>query len=174
LPKSYFSWDPILTANESGFFPYTPATNLLYGLQEAIRMLKAEGLANVFARHARHGEATRRAANGWGLELLCLDPREYSNSLTALLVPDGYDADALRATILDNFDMSLGTGLGKLKSRVFRIGHLGSFNDLMLASVLAGVQMGLELSRIPHGDGITPALAYLAQTAPSAAPLTAV
>lgn len=174
LPKSYFAWDDILAANRDGYFPYTPATNLLYGLREAIRMLKEEGLANVFARHARHAEATRRAVRGWGLELLCLDRREYSNSLTAILVPPGHDADALRATILENFDMSLGTGLGKLKGRVFRIGHLGSFNDLMLAGTLAGVQMGLEVARIPHGDGMSPALAYLAETAPTAASLATV
>lgn len=174
LPKSYFAWDDILAANRDGYFPYTPATNLLYGLREAIRMLKEEGLADVFARHARHAEATRRAVRGWGLELLCLDRREYSNSLTAILVPPGHDADALRATILENFDMSLGTGLGKLKGRVFRIGHLGSFNDLMLAGTLAGVQMGLEVARIPHGDGMSPALAYLAETAPTAASLATV
>ena len=168
LPRSYFSWDEILSANKAGFFPYTPATNLLYWLREAIRLLKEEGLTNVFTRHARHGEATRRAAQGWGLELLCLNPREYSNSLTAILVPGGHDADSLRATILENFDMSLGTGLGRLKSRVFRIGHLGSFNDLMLAGTLAGVQMGLELAEIPHGDGVTPALAHLAQTVSAA------
>jgi alanine-glyoxylate transaminase / serine-glyoxylate transaminase / serine-pyruvate transaminase len=171
LPRSYFAWDEILEANKTGYFPYTPATNLLYGLLEALHMLHEETLPAVFARHARHGEATRRAARGWGLEMLALDPREYSNTLTALIVPDGVDADALRATILDRFDMSLGTGLGKVKGKVFRIGHLGSFNDLMLAGTLCGVQMGLELAEIPHGDGVTPALAYLA--APAAAPALA-
>ncbi|MDQ2858532.1 MAG: aminotransferase class V-fold PLP-dependent enzyme [Candidatus Eremiobacteraeota bacterium] len=174
FPKSYFSWDDILAANASGFFPYTPATNMLYGLREAIRMLAEEGLDNVFARHARHAEATRRAVRGWELELLCLDPEEYSNSLTAILMPTGYDADRLRATILENFDMSLGTGLGRLKGRVFRIGHLGSFNDLMLAGTLAGVQMGLEAAHVPHGDGMSPALAFLAETAPTATALTTV
>ena len=171
LPRSYFAWDEILEANRTGYFPYTPATNLLYGLREALHMLHEERLPAVFARHARHGEATRRAARGWGLEILALDPREYSNTLTALLVPDGVDADALRATILERFDMSLGTGLGKVKGRVFRIGHLGSFNDLMLAGTLCGVQMGLESAGIPHGDGVGPALAYL--TAPATAPALA-
>jgi alanine-glyoxylate transaminase/serine-glyoxylate transaminase/serine-pyruvate transaminase len=169
MPRSYWAWDEMLVANRDGYFPYTPATNLMYGLREALHMLHEEGLANVFARHARHGEATRRAARGWGLEILALDPREYSNTLTALLVPDGVDADALRATILERFDMSLGTGLGKLKGRVFRIGHLGSFNDLMLAGTLSGVQMGLDLAGIPHGDGVTPALAYLANPTPALA-----
>jgi alanine-glyoxylate transaminase/serine-glyoxylate transaminase/serine-pyruvate transaminase len=169
MPRSYWAWDEMLAANRDGYFPYTPATNLMYGLREALHMLHEEGLPNVFARHARHGEATRRAARGWGLELLALDPREYSNTLTALLVPDGVDADALRATILDRFDMSLGTGLGKMKGRVFRIGHLGSFNDLMLAGTLSGVQMGLDLAGIPRGDGVTPALAYLANPTPALA-----
>ena len=168
MPRAYWAWDDMLSANATGYFPYTPATNLLYGLREALHMLHEEGMENVFARHARHGEATRRAARGWGLEILALDPREYSNTLTALIVPDGVDADALRATILERFDMSLGTGLGKVKGRVFRIGHLGSFNDLMLAGTLCGVQMGLELAGIAHGDGVAPALAYLA--APNAAP----
>jgi alanine-glyoxylate transaminase/serine-glyoxylate transaminase/serine-pyruvate transaminase len=169
MPRSYWAWDEMLAANRDGYFPYTPATNLMYGLREALRMLHEEGLPNVFARHARHGEATRRAARGWGLEILALDPREYSNTLTALLVPDGVDADALRATILERFDMSLGTGLGKMKGRVFRIGHLGSFNDLMLAGTLSGVQMGLDLAGIAHGDGVSPALAYLANPTPALA-----
>jgi alanine-glyoxylate transaminase/serine-glyoxylate transaminase/serine-pyruvate transaminase len=169
LPRSYWAWDEILAANATGYFPYTPATNMLYGLRESLRMLHEEGMPNVFARHARHGEATRRAARGWGLEILAVDPREYSNTLTALLVPDGTNADALRATILEHFDMSLGTGLGKVAGRVFRIGHLGSFNDLMLAGTLCGVQMGLELAGIPHGDGVTPALSYLAAPAPAPA-----
>jgi alanine-glyoxylate transaminase/serine-glyoxylate transaminase/serine-pyruvate transaminase len=173
LPHAYWAWDEMLAANATGYFPYTPATNMLYGLREALHMLHEEGLANVFARHARHGEATRRAARGWGLEILALDPREYSNTLTALIVPDGVDADALRATILERFDMSLGTGLGKVKGRVFRIGHLGSFNDLMLAGTLCGVQMGLDLAGIPHGDGVAPALAYLAAPNPAPALVTA-
>ena len=162
LPRSYWAWDEMLESNRDGYFPYTPATNMLYGLREALHMLHEEGLPNVFARHARHGEATRRAVRGWGLEILALDPREYSNTLTTIVVPEGIDADALRATILERFDMSLGTGLGKLKGKVFRIGHLGSFNDLMLAGTLCGVQMGLELAGIPHGDGVAAALEYLA------------
>jgi alanine-glyoxylate transaminase/serine-glyoxylate transaminase/serine-pyruvate transaminase len=168
MPRSYWAWDEMLEANRTGYFPYTPATNLLYGLLEALHMLHEETLPAVFARHARHGEATRRAVRGWGLEILALDPREYSNTLTAIVVPEGFDADALRATILERFDMSLGTGLGKVKGRVFRIGHLGSFNDLMLAGTLCGVQMGLELAGIAHGDGVSAALAYLA--APSTSP----
>lgn len=170
LPKSYFAWDAMIEANASGFFPYTPATNLLFGLRESLRMLADEGLEHVFARHARHAEATRRATAGWGLDIVCADEREYSHSLTALLMPDGHDADALRDAILEHFDMSLGTGLGTLKGRVFRIGHLGWFNDLMLAGTLAGVQMGLDLRGVPHGDGVSPALAFLARTA--ALPLT--
>ena len=167
LPRAYWSWDDMLDSNATGWFPYTPATNLLYGLREALHMLHEEGLPNVFARHARHGEATRRAVRGWGLEILALDPREYSNTLTAILVPDGVDADALRATILERFDMSLGTGLGRVKGKVFRIGHLGSFNDLMLAGTLCGVQMGLDACGIAHGDGVGPALAYLSDPAPA-------
>jgi alanine-glyoxylate transaminase / serine-glyoxylate transaminase / serine-pyruvate transaminase len=174
LPRSYWAWDEMLPANREGYFPYTPATNLLYGLREALLMLHEETLPAVFARHARHGEAARRAVRGWGLEILALDPREYSNTLTAIVVPDGADADALRATILQTFDMSLGTGLGKLKGKVFRIGHLGSFNDLMLAGTLCGVQMGLELAKIPHGDGVSPALDYLAAPATSPALAAAV
>jgi len=138
--RSYWDWRPILEANEKGFFPYTPSTNLLYGLRESLRMLEEEGLANVFARHARHAEATRRAVRAWGLEVLCLDEREYSSSLTAVLCPD---ADRVRTRALERFDLSLGTGLGKLANRVFRIGHLGSFNDLMLCGTLAGVEMAL-------------------------------
>ncbi len=168
MPRSYWAWDEMLDANRTGYFPYTPATNLLYGLLEALTMLHEETMPAVFARHARHGEATRRAVRGWGLDILAVDPREYSNTLTAILVPDGVDADALRATILDRFDMSLGTGLGKVKGRVFRIGHLGSFNDLMLAGTLCGVQMGLGLAGIAHGDGVSAALDYLA--APTTAP----
>jgi alanine-glyoxylate transaminase/serine-glyoxylate transaminase/serine-pyruvate transaminase len=164
--KSYWAWSEIIQANKSGFWPYTPATNMLYGLREAINMLHEEGLEAVFARHARFAEATRRAVNAWGLELLCLQPLQYSNSLTAVLLREHDDADQLRATILENFDMSLGTGLGRLKGRVFRIGHLGDFNDLMLAGTLCGVQMGLEMQAIRHGDGVSAALDYLASTAP--------
>ncbi len=145
---------------------------MLFGLREALAMLHEEGLPAVFARHARHGEATRRAVRGWGLELLALDPREYSDSLTAVLVPPGADADALRGLILERFNMSLGTGLGKLKGRVFRIGHLGWFNDLMLAGTLCGVQMGLRLAGIAQGDGLTPALESL-QSATAGPPAAA-
>ena len=162
LAKSYWAWEPILSANRSGFFPYTPPTNLLYGLQESIRMLEEEGLQNVFARHDRHAEATRRAVRAWGLEILCVDPEEYSSSLTAVLMPEGYDADDLRGVILENFNMSLGTGLGKVKGKVFRIGHLGDFNDLMLAGTLSGVEMGLALAGIPCSKGgVAEALDYL-------------
>ncbi len=171
LPRSYWSWDDMLDSNTSGFFPYTPATNLLYGLREAVTMLQEEGLDNVFARHHRHGEATRRAVRGWALELVAADPREYSDTVTAVFTPEGVDADALRKTILERFDMSLGTGLGRLAKRVFRIGHLGSFNDLMLAGTLCGVQMGLELAEIRHDDGVSAALAYLAN--PQGAPALA-
>jgi alanine-glyoxylate transaminase/serine-glyoxylate transaminase/serine-pyruvate transaminase len=153
LPKAFWGWDEMLAANKNGFFPYTPATNLLYGLREAIEMLNAEGLENVFARHTRHGEATRKAVTAWGLEVLCQNPAEYSGSLTAVLVPDGHDADRLRNVILDAFDMSLGMGLGRLAGKVFRIGHLGHFNDLTLAGTLAGVEMGLKLAGIPHRPG---------------------
>jgi alanine-glyoxylate transaminase / serine-glyoxylate transaminase / serine-pyruvate transaminase len=149
LPKAFWDWEPMLAANQRGFFPYTPNTNLMYGLKEALRLLDEEGLPNVFARHTRHAEATRAAVRGWGLEVLCLDEREHSGSLTAVLVPEGVDADKIRAVILDRFDMSLGAGLGKLAGKIFRIGHLGAFNDLTLAGTLAGVQMGLNLAGVP-------------------------
>ncbi|PRX97287.1 pyridoxal-phosphate-dependent aminotransferase family protein [Allonocardiopsis opalescens] len=162
LPRSYFDWRPVLAANKAGFFPYTPATNLLYGLREALRMLREEGLPKVYARHARHAAATRAAVRGWGLEVLCADEREHSGSLTAVLVPEGHDADKVRALILDRFDMSLGTGLGRLAGRVFRIGHLGHFNDLTLAGTLAGVQMGLALAGVRvDPNGINAALDHL-------------
>ena len=162
LPRSYWDWSPIIRDNSAGFYPYTPATNLLYGLRESTAMLLEEGLPSVFARHCRHGEATRRAVKAWGLENLALDPEEYSSSLTAVLVPDGHDADRLRRVILERFDMSLGTGLGKLKGRVFRIGHLGDFNDLMLAGALGGVEMGLAAAGVPFkAGGVTAALEYL-------------
>ncbi|SMC52283.1 pyridoxal-phosphate-dependent aminotransferase family protein [Kibdelosporangium aridum] len=148
LPRTFWDWQPMLAANERGLFPYTPNTNLMYGLKEALRLLYEEGLPNVFARHARHAAATRAAVRGWGLEVLCLDEREHSGSLTAVLVPEGVDADKVRAVILDRFDMSLGAGLGKLAGKVFRIGHLGAFNDLTLAGTLAGVHMGLVLSGV--------------------------
>ena len=166
LPKSYWNWDEMLKANKSGFFPYTPATNLLYGLREALRMLDEEGLDNVLQRHARHGEATRAAARAWGLDIVAENPAEYSNSLTAVYTPEGHSADRLRQIILDRFDMSLGTGLGKLAGRVFRIGHLGSFNDLMLAGTLSGVEMGLALAGVPHkAGGVQAAMASLTASA---------
>jgi alanine-glyoxylate transaminase/serine-glyoxylate transaminase/serine-pyruvate transaminase len=169
LPRSYWGWDEMLANNKSGYFPYTPATNLLYGLREALAMLREEGLENVFARHDRHAEATRRAVRAWGLEVLCAVPEEYSSSLTAVLTPAGHDADQLRKRILEAFDMSLGTGLGKLAGKVFRIGHLGDFNDLMLAGTLAGVEMGLELAGVPHRKGgVQAALEFLATAAKGA------
>ena len=163
LTRSYWDWQAMSETGQTGFFPYTPATNLLYGLREALKMLlDEEGLPAVFHRHARHAEATRRAVTGWGLEVLCADPREYSSSLTAVLVPDGYDADRVRDIILDGFDMSLGTGLGKMKGKIFRIGHLGHFNDLMLCGTLCGVEMGLHRAGIPHrAGGVAAALEFL-------------
>ena len=169
-PKSYWSWDDVLAANKSGFFPYTPATNLLYGLSESIRILLEEGLDNVFARHDRHAAATRLAVGTWGLEVLCLNPDEHSGSLTAVLMPEGHDADRFRAVVLEAFDMSLGTGLGRLAGKVFRIGHLGSFNDLMLAGTLAGVEMGLARAGVPHErGGVAAALDWLADSSPERA-----
>jgi alanine-glyoxylate transaminase / serine-glyoxylate transaminase / serine-pyruvate transaminase len=162
-PRSYWDWQDMLGPNKAGFFPFTPATNLIYGLREALSMLQEEGLANVFSRHERHGRATRAAVQAWGLEIVCQEPREYSNSLTGVYLPEGHDADRLRSIILENFNMSLGAGLSKLVGKVFRIGHLGSFNDLMLAGTLCGVEMGLRLAGVPHYDGgITAALECLA------------
>ncbi len=162
LARSYWDWEPMIRDNTAGFFPYTPATNLLYGLREALHMLFEEGLDNVFGRHSRHAEATRLAVRTWGLEVVCLDPAEYSGSITAVLMPEGYDADALRKLILDRFDMSLGTGLGKLKGKSFRIGHLGDFNDLMLAGTLSGVEMGLACAGVPSSrGGVAAALDFL-------------
>ena len=149
LSRSYWDWEPMLSANKAGFFPYTPPTNLLFGLQESLNMLNEEGLENVFARHMRHAEATRRAVRAWSLQILCQNPLEYSSSLTAVLLPEGHNADAFRKTVLERFNMSLGNGLGKLQGKVFRIGHLGYFNDLMLAGTLSGVEMGLGLAGIP-------------------------
>ncbi|HEY5896852.1 MAG TPA: aminotransferase class V-fold PLP-dependent enzyme [Burkholderiales bacterium] len=166
LPRSYWDWSEMLAPNASGFFPYTPATNLLYGLREAIHMLEEEGLANVFARHDRHAEATRRAVRAWGLEILCQDPDEYSSSLTAVLMPPGHDADRFRKVVLEHFDMSLGQGLSKLSGKIFRIGHLGDFNDLSLAGALSGVEMGLELAAVPYRKGgVQAALDHLAAEA---------
>ena len=167
LPRSYWSWDEIIASNKQGYFPYTPATNLLYGLHEAIAMLLEEGLANVYARHDRHAEATRRAVRAWGLELLCRNPAEYSSSLTAIMTPEGHDADAFRREVLARYDLSLGMGLGRLQGRVFRIGHLGFFNDLMLCGTLCGVEMGLAACRVPHQrGGVDAALSYLSGSEP--------
>ena len=153
MPRSYWDWGEMLGPNATGYFPYTPATNLLYGLEEALAMLDEEGLPRVFARHDRFARATRAAVEAWGLEVLAANPAEYSSVLTTVMMPDGQDADALRGTILERFDMSLGAGLGKLKGRVFRIGHLGDFNDLMLMGTLAGVEMGLQVAGVPHREG---------------------
>ena len=166
LPKAYWDWQDVIDANQQQLFPYTPATNLLFGLREAIAMLLEEGLDHVFARHARLAEATRCAVREWGLELLCLDPARYSNSLTAVMMPPGHDADALRKVILDRCEMSLGNGLGQLAGKVFRIGHLGDFNELMLASALGGIEMGLTLAEVPHKPGgAQAAMAFLSRPA---------
>jgi alanine-glyoxylate transaminase/serine-glyoxylate transaminase/serine-pyruvate transaminase len=166
LPRSYWDWQAMLAANETGYFPFTPSTNLLYGLQAALALLQEEGLDNVFARHDRHAEATRRAVRAWGLEIQCAEPRDYSASLTAVRVPEGHSADALRATILERFNMSLGNGLGQLKDRVFRIGHLGDLGDLQLVGTLGGVEMGLRAAGIPHQPGgVQAAMDYLAGNA---------
>jgi alanine-glyoxylate transaminase / serine-glyoxylate transaminase / serine-pyruvate transaminase len=166
MARSYWDWQGMLAPNKSGFFPYTPATNLLYGLKESLQMLREEGLDNVFARHARHGEATRRAVRAWGLEVLCLEPKEYSASSTSVLMPAGVNADEFRKTVLENFNMSLGSGLNKVAGKVFRIGHLGDFNDLMLAGTLCGVEMGLAVHGVPHRTGgVAAALEYLTQVA---------
>jgi alanine-glyoxylate transaminase/serine-glyoxylate transaminase/serine-pyruvate transaminase len=167
LPRNYWRWDDVREWNARGFFPYTPSTNLLYGLREALKMLlEEEGLANVFARHKRHAEATRRAVRAWGLQVYAVNPAEYSCSATAVLMPDGFNEADLRAVILRHFDMSLGAGLGKVAGKLFRIGHLGSFNDLMLAGTLSGVEMGLELAGVPHQKGgVTEALAWLTEQA---------
>ncbi len=166
LPKAYWGWEEMITQNKNGYFPYTPATNLLYGLREALKMLQEEGLPNVFTRHDRHAEATRRAVRAWGLEILCAVPEEYSSALTAVMMPAGHDADALRKAILDAYDMSLGMGLGKMLGKIFRIGHLGDFNDLTLAGTLSGVEMGLALAGVPHKKGgAQAALDYLVECA---------
>jgi alanine-glyoxylate transaminase/serine-glyoxylate transaminase/serine-pyruvate transaminase len=167
LPRSYWAWDEMVANGKSGYFPYTPATNLLYGLREALKMLlDEEGLDAVFARHQRHAEATRRAVRAWGLEVFALDAREYSASLTAVLMPAGHDADRLRKVVLEAFDMSLGTGLTKVSGKVFRIGHLGDFNDLTLMGTLAGVEMGLGLAAVPHKkEGVKAAMEYLESAA---------
>ena len=165
FPKGYWRWDDMLAPNATGFFPYTPATNLLYGLREALTMLDEEGWAHVFHRHNRLAEATRRAVRGWDLEIWAADPAEYSSSTTAVLLPDGVSESAFRALVLERFNMSLGAGLGKVAGKVFRIGHLGDFNDLMLAGTLSGIEMALDAAGIRHRKGgILAALEYLAQT----------
>src|SRR5207237_880668 len=167
LPRSYWAWDEMIANGKTGYFPYTPATNMLYGLAEALKMLlDEEGLDAVFARHQRHAEATRRAVRAWGLEIYALDPREYSASLTGVLMPAGHDADRVRTAILDAFDLSLGPGLTQLGGKMFRIGHLGDFNDLMLMGTLAGVEMGLQLAAVPvKKDGVQAAMQYLSECA---------
>ncbi|MCX7202660.1 MAG: aminotransferase class V-fold PLP-dependent enzyme [Burkholderiales bacterium] len=176
LPRAYWAWDEIIAANASGYWPTTPSTNLLYGLSAALDQLLAEGMQNVFARHDRHAEATRRAVRAWGLDILCTNPAEYSSALTAVLMPldasgKSHDADGLRKRVLERFNMSLGTGLGKLAGRVFRIGHLGDFNDLSLLGTLGGVEMGLQAAGVPHRKGgVQAAIDHLAQApAPHAA-----
>jgi len=162
LPRAYWDWEAVLAANEHGLFPYTPATNLLYGLHEALAMLQEEGLEAVFARHSRLAEACRRAVRAWGLEILCQEPREYSDSLTAVLMPEGHDADGFRKVVLERYNMSLGNGLSKVAGKVFRIGHLGDFNELSLAGTLAGVEMGLAAAGVPHRrGGVQAAMDYL-------------
>jgi alanine-glyoxylate transaminase/serine-glyoxylate transaminase/serine-pyruvate transaminase len=164
MQKAYWDWKPMLENNKNGFFPYTPATNLIFGLDEALNMLMEEGLENIFKRHTRLAEATRIAVKAWGLEILAKNPEEYSNTITAILLPEGYDSDSLRKVILDEYNMSLGMGLNKIKGKVFRIGHLGDFNDLMLAGALAGVEMGLKKSKIPFkSGGIMAAIDYLSK-----------
>lgn len=171
LPRAFWNWDDMLANNATGFFPYTPATGLLYGLDEAIKMLHEEGLDNVFARHERHAEAVRRAVRAWGLEVLCRDPKYHSPVVTSVLMPEGHNADAFRKVVLDSFNMSLGTGLSKLAGKVFRIGHLGDTNDLTIMGALSGVEMGLEVAGVPHKKGgVAAAMEYLAAAAkPSAA-----
>jgi alanine-glyoxylate transaminase / serine-glyoxylate transaminase / serine-pyruvate transaminase len=165
LPRSYWNWEEMIAANKDGWFPYTPATNLLYGLKVALQMLEEEGLENVFKRHDRHAEATRRAVQAWGLEILCQNPAEYSSALTAVLMPQGHSEIAFRDIVLERFNLSLGSGLSKLRDKVFRIGHLGDFNDLMLAGTLAGIEMGLTVANVPHRKGgVDAAMDYLAGT----------
>ena len=172
LAKSYWDWQPVLSQNRAGSFPYTPATNLLFGLREALRMLDEEGLRNVFLRHDRHARAARAAVQTWGLDIVCEDPREYSSAMTAFFMPDGHDADRFRSLVLDQFDMSLGSGLSRLAGRVVRIGHLGSFNDLMLAGTLCGIEMGLRVAGVPHRDGgIASALDSLTREVPTEQPI---
>ena len=166
MPRAFWSWEEMTGTNAKGLFPYTPATNLLYGLAETIDMLHEEGLDNVYARHARHGKATRRAVTEWGLENFCTEPRHYSDIVTTVLMPEGHSGDRFRSIVSETFNMSLGSGLSKVADRVFRIGHLGDFNDLMLAGALSGVEMGLEVAGVPHkSGGVAAALSFLAATA---------
>jgi alanine-glyoxylate transaminase/serine-glyoxylate transaminase/serine-pyruvate transaminase len=164
LPRSYWSWDQMLAINPTGFFPYTPATHLLFGLREALAMVNEEGLANVFARHRRHGTATRAAVRAWGLDIACVREDEYSPVVTTVMMPDGHDADRFRSIVLERFNMSLGAGLGRLRGRAFRIGHLGDFNDLMLMGTLCGVEMGLAIATVPVTRGVDAAMAVLSRT----------
>ncbi|HUA82542.1 MAG TPA: aminotransferase class V-fold PLP-dependent enzyme [Bryobacteraceae bacterium] len=174
LPRSYWDWEAMLANNKKGFFPYTPATNLLYALHESLAMIREIGLENILARHQRHAEATRRAVRAWGLELVCANSKAYSSSVTAVYLPSGHNADEFRKVVLEQFDMSLGSGLGKLQGRVFRIGHLGDFNDLMLAGTLCGVEMGLAVAGVPHSKGgVAAALDYLTEAAQMAHPQVA-
>ena len=166
MPKSFWRWDDMLEMNAKGFFPYTPATNLFYGLKESLAIMAEEGMQNIFCRHQRHGEATRRAVKAWSLELCALDPREYSNTVTTIFLPDGFNEASFRAFVLEKFNMSLGAGLGRLAGKAFRIGHLGNFNDLMLAGTLSGVEMALGLVGVPHKKGgVDAAMAYLSEQA---------
>ena len=166
LARGYWDWAPLVTANRTGFFPYTPAVNLLFALNEALAMLLEEGLPNVFARHDRYAEATRRAVRTWGLELQCQDPRACAPGVTAVRTPEGHSADGLRSVILDTFNMSMGNGLGRIEDRVFRIGHMGDIGPLQLAGALAGVEMGLSVAGVPYRPGgVQAAMDYLAGNA---------
>jgi alanine-glyoxylate transaminase/serine-glyoxylate transaminase/serine-pyruvate transaminase len=169
MPRSYWDWQAMLGQNKTGYFPYTPATNLLYGLREALSMIREEGIENVWQRHKRHGEATRRAVTAWGLEVCAKNPGQQSSTVTAVLMPTGHSADGYRRVVLERFNMALGSGLGKVADKVFRIGHLGDFNDLMLAGTLCGVEMGLEVAGIPHKKGgVTAAMEHLTAAAKGA------
>jgi alanine-glyoxylate transaminase / serine-glyoxylate transaminase / serine-pyruvate transaminase len=163
LPRCFWDWEPMLK-NSGGNFPYTPACNLFFGLRESLDLIEAEGLDNIFRRHARHAEATRRAMRAWGLDIVCAEPLDYSQSITAAFLPEGHSADAFRKLTLDRFNMSLGAGLGRLADRAFRIGHLGDFNDLMLAGTLGGVEIALQAAKVPFkAGGVLAALSYLAE-----------
>jgi alanine-glyoxylate transaminase/serine-glyoxylate transaminase/serine-pyruvate transaminase len=166
LPKSFWAWDEIIEMNRTGYWPYTPNTNLLYALAEAIEMLEAEGLEQVFARHHRLAAACRAAVQAWGLQIQCADPAVYSPVLTGVLLPHGVDADKVRQVVYQHFNMSLGAGLGKVKGRMFRIGHLGECNDLTLVAALGGCEMGLKLAGVRvRESGTLAALEHLGRTA---------